>query len=137
MIWGDRLLDGKTTGLGMWEASMNNTHRAIDLIPKDVFICDWHYERPDKTAVYFATKGFQVATCPWRMPEIAVVQRNDMINFRKTATLEMKERYQGIIQTVWSDAGSFMDGFYGNKTDQHGGNDTAWSCFRSVFVKAN
>ena len=62
MIWGDRLLDGKTTGLGMWEASMNNTHRAIDLIPKDVFICDWHYERPDKTAVYFATKGFQVAT---------------------------------------------------------------------------
>ena len=30
-IWGDRLLDGKTTGLGMWEASMNNTYRAVDL----------------------------------------------------------------------------------------------------------
>ena len=42
MIWGDRLIDGKTTGMGEWEASMNNTHRAIDLIPKDVFICDWH-----------------------------------------------------------------------------------------------
>jgi hypothetical protein len=53
-IWGDRLLDGKTTGLGMWEGSFNNTHRAIDMIPKDVIICDWHYERPDQTAVYFA-----------------------------------------------------------------------------------
>jgi len=31
-IWGDRLIDGKTTGYGMWEASMNNTHRAIDMI---------------------------------------------------------------------------------------------------------
>ncbi len=33
---GDRLIDGKTTGIGAWEASMNNTYRAIDLIPKDV-----------------------------------------------------------------------------------------------------
>jgi N-acetyl-beta-hexosaminidase len=63
-MWGDRLLDGRTTGLGMWEASENGTHRAIDLIPKDVMICDWHYERPDQTAVYFAMKGFRVVTCP-------------------------------------------------------------------------
>jgi len=71
-IWGDRLIDGKTTGLGMWEASMNNTHRAIDMIPKDVVICDWHYERPDKTAVLFALKGFRVITCPWRRPAVGV-----------------------------------------------------------------
>ena len=61
-IWGDRLLDGKTTGFGMWEASMNNTGRAIDLIPKDVVVCDWHYDRADKSAVYFAMKGFRVIT---------------------------------------------------------------------------
>src|SRR5215212_2495867 len=59
-IWADRLLDGKTTGLGMWEASYNNTHRSVDLIPKDVVMCDWHYERADKTAVYLAMKGFRV-----------------------------------------------------------------------------
>lgn len=74
MIWGDRLIDGKTTGIGAWEASMNNTYRAIDLIPKDVFICDWHYERAEQTAVYFAMKGFDVATCPWRKPQIALQQ---------------------------------------------------------------
>ncbi|HLA57716.1 MAG TPA: family 20 glycosylhydrolase, partial [Puia sp.] len=76
-IWGDRLLDGKTTGLGEWEASFNNTYRAIDLIPKDVVICDWHYERPDKTAVYFSMKGFRVVTCPWKQPAFAITQLND------------------------------------------------------------
>ena len=33
-IWGDRLLDGKITGLGEWEASMNDTAPAIVLSPK-------------------------------------------------------------------------------------------------------
>ena len=112
-IWGDRLLDGKTTGIGMWEASYNNTHRAIDMIPKDVMICDWHYERPDKTAVYFAMKGFKVATCPWQDPTVAVQQSIDMMTFRKDATDEMKENYQGIVQTVWSSASNFLMGFTG------------------------
>ena len=112
MIWGDRLIDGKTTGMGMWEASMNNTHRAIDLIPKEVFICDWHYERPDQTAVYFAMKGFDVATCPWRKPEIALQQLDDMIRFRKNSTPVMKERFQGIIATVWSGADNFLKNYY-------------------------
>jgi len=131
-IWGDRLLDGKTTGMGMWEASFNNTHRAIDMIPKDVMICDWHYERPDKTAVLFAMKGFKVATCPWRNPTVAVQQSIDMVTFRKDATEEMKENYQGIVQTVWSSASNFLDGFYG-KTSEKG--ETPWECFTAVFPK--
>ena len=79
-IWGDRLIDGKTTGIGIWEASYNNTHRAIDMISEEVVICDWHYERPDKTAVYFAMKGFRVLTCPWRNPEVAAQQVEDMFS---------------------------------------------------------
>jgi hypothetical protein len=133
-IWGDRLLDGKTTGLGMWEASMNNTHRAIDMIPKDVMICDWHYERPDKTAVYFAMKGFQVVTCPWRNPLVATAQLHDMLNFRQTAAVEMSQRFQGMVQTVWSDADSFLEGFYGRKTNQDGDN-TDWNCFKVLYAE--
>ena len=116
MIWGDRLIDGEATGMGMWEASMNNTHRAIDLIPKEVFICDWHYERPDQTAVYLAMKGFDVATCPWREPEIALTQMDDMIRFRKNSTPEMTQRFQGIITTVWSPAESFLKSYYDPET---------------------
>ena len=136
-IWGDRLLDGKTTGLGMWEASYNNTYRAIDMMPKDVVVCDWHYERADKTPVYFAMKGIDVITCPWRMPELAVQQTTDMINFRKESTKEMQTHFKGMMQTVWSDAGSFMDGFYGLTKDDKNGNKTAWDCFKAMYTKIN
>lgn len=136
-IWGDRLIDGKTTGLGMWEASMNNTHRAIDLIPKDVVICDWHYERADKTAVYFAMKGFKVITCPWRIPAVGEQQVADMVNFRLTATPAIKENFQGIMQTVWSGPDNFIEGYYGKKKDDKGGTNTAWHCFEAVFDKIN
>lgn len=118
MIWGDRLIDGKTTGIGAWEASMNNTARAIDLIPKEVFICDWHYERADQTAVYFAMKGFDIATCPWRKPEIALTQLEDMIGFREKSTPEMSAHFQGIIATVWSGADRFLRAYYDQQTYQ-------------------
>ena len=136
-IWGDRLIDGKTTGIGMWEASENDTYAAIDLIPKDVVICDWHYERADKTAVYFAMKGFRVLTCPWRKPDLAVQQLQDMVNFRTHATKAMKGRFLGMMQTVWSDAGSFMTGMQQNKKDQQGGTQTPWHCFKSLYDAIN
>ncbi len=131
-MWGDRLIDGKATGIGMWEASMNQTHRAIDLINKDVIICDWHYEAPLHSAVYFAMKGFNVITCPWRTPAIAVQQTKDMVNFRNSATKVMKNRYQGMMQTVWSDAGSFMREYYSKKQ----GNNSA-NCFREMVSEIN
>lgn len=129
-IWGDRLIDGKTTGIGMWEASMNNTHRAIDLINKDVMICDWHYERPDQTAVYFAMKGFSVITCPWRKGDNAITQLHDMVRFGKQATKELSPRYQGMMQTVWSGAGSFLDQFYGRTPAAE---ESESACFRALY----
>lgn len=131
-IWGDRLLDGKTTGLGMWEASMNNTHRAIDLIPRDVTICDWHYDRPEKTPVYFAIKGLNVITCPWRKPLFAQQQVKDMVAFRGAATPEMKGRYQGMMQTVWSPAESFLDEYYGRSVPKDS-LESASRCFRQMY----
>lgn len=116
MIWGDRLIDGKTTGLGEWEASMNNTHRAIDLIPKEVFICDWHYEQAEQTAVYFAMKGFDVATCPWHKPQVALRQLDDMIRFRKHSSRELADHFQGMISTVWAGADHFLDAYYNPDT---------------------
>jgi hypothetical protein len=128
-IWGDRLIDGKTTGLGEWEASYKNTARAIDLIPKDVMICDWHYERPDPTPVYFAMNGFDVVTCPWKSAVSAVQQADDMIRWRATCSREMRGHFQGMVQTVWSGAGSFLRQDYAGR-----GNPTnAWNCFRAVF----
>ncbi|SRR5258705_6333912 len=136
-IWGDRLIDGATTGIGMWEASTNDTQGAVDMIPKDVMICDWHYERADKTPVFFAMKGFNVATCPWRNPAVAVSQLQDMIDFRIQSTRRMKPRFTGMIQTVWSAPQNFINGYYQNKTDPQTGDNTPWNCFRKLFDAIN
>jgi hypothetical protein len=131
-IWGDRLIDGATTGLGMWEASMNNTHRAIDMIPKDVVICDWHYNRPVPTAVYFAMKGFRVITCPWKKPDVAIEQMNNMITWRQNSTRQMRGKFMGMMQTVWSGADDFMDQFYGTIDPPNPNNNTT-ICFKRLF----
>ena len=132
-IWGDRLLDGKTTGMGMWEASYNNTYRAVDMIPKDVIICDWHYERDDQTPVYFAMKGLTVVTCPYRMPDMAVMQADDMVKFRQTATPEMKEHYAGMVQTVWSPVNRFLKSYYEENNNKPVEYDTPENCFRTLY----
>ncbi|UGU14588.1 family 20 glycosylhydrolase [Sinomicrobium kalidii] len=135
-MWGDRLIDGKTTGIGMWEASMNNTHGAVDLIPKDVMICDWHYERADPTAVYFAMKGFDVVTCPWRREEVAVKQLSQMLDYRAHSTSEMKSRFRGMVHTIWTGADNFLDLYYGKKENKDEQGDQA-DCFKVLFDEIN
>ncbi len=141
-MWADRYINGRETGLGFWEASYNYTWRAIDMVPKDIVMCDWHYERPDQTAVYFAMNGFRVITCPWRTPQTAVIQTEDMANWRKSATPEMKPNYYGTMQTCWTSTEGFIDGFYGTITERnkraiHPKNPafTPWDTFREMYKK--
>ena len=67
LMWGDRLLDSAATGYGEWEAAANSTHPAIDLIPTDVIICDWHYTVRDSypSIPLFLHKGFRVWPAGW------------------------------------------------------------------------
>lgn len=117
-IWGDRLLDGKTTGLGMWEASENQTWQAIELIPKDVIICDWHYERAEPTAAIFASKGFRVVSCFYNKPEVALAQMELVKIFQLNSNSVLKDRFLGVMQTVWSPADSYLDLYYHAEQDE-------------------
>jgi hypothetical protein len=131
-IWGDRLIDGKTTGLGEWEASENDTFRAIDLIPKDVIICDWHYDRADPTPAYFAIKGLKVMICPWKSTAPAVQEVGDMIRWRNTSSDEMRGRFLGVMQTSWSGVGGFLDREYHSDPSK----TNSWNCLKAVFDEA-
>jgi len=130
-LWGDRLLEGRVSGLGEWEASFNDTHAAVDLIPKDVVICDWHYERAEPTAAYFAMKGLDVVSCPWKNPEVAAAQVQDMVRIREVSNSKMSQHFLGVVQTVWSGSGSFLDEFYGRKPTRNTRNPahTESNCF--------
>ncbi len=68
LMWGDRLIDGKQFDFGEWEASTNGTAAAIDLIPKDIIVCPWHYERRDTypSIPMFIEKGFRVLPAGWK-----------------------------------------------------------------------
>jgi gamma-glutamyltranspeptidase/glutathione hydrolase len=101
LMWGDRLLEAERLGYGRWEASDTGSHRAIDLVPKDIIICDWHYgKREDYPSVrFFQEKGFRVLPATWKTPDAAVA----LIRYaRQQAT----DKMLGILFTGWSAGGN-------------------------------
>jgi hypothetical protein len=66
-MWGDRLIDGKKYPYGEWESSMNGTATAIDKIPNDIILCDWHYDPKEAylSIPMFMEKGFRVLPCSY------------------------------------------------------------------------
>jgi hypothetical protein len=97
MMWGDRLLDGKATGYGEWEASENSTYFAIDLIPKDIIMCDWHYENQEQfpSVKLFPEKGFRVYPSGW----------NHSANVRRLAAFSLANQnphLYGYLATTWT-----------------------------------
>jgi len=131
-MWGDRFLDGKTTGIGKWEASLNDTHPALRLVPKDIVICDWHYEKAVPTAAYFATEGFGVVSSPWRKPEVALGQLEMIRAVRKHANEAIAARMQGVLQTTWCGVGPFVKAYYGEDSSNARALE-AVRCFRELF----
>jgi hypothetical protein len=73
LMWGDRLIDAEKINYGKWEASENNTAQAIDMISKDIIICDWHYGLREKyeSVPMFLEKGFRVWPASWKKLEAA------------------------------------------------------------------
>jgi hypothetical protein len=71
LMWGDRLIDVAKYDYGEWEAAKNGTATAVDLIPKDIIICDWHYEARDSypSILMFIEKGFRVLPSGWKNVE--------------------------------------------------------------------
>ncbi len=111
-MWGDRFIDGKTTGLGQWEASANGTFRAIDLAPKDIVICDWHYDTAPATPDYFVSKGFRVVECPWRKSKVAIAELARIESLRENGGLRGRGRALGVMQTSWSGFRLFLDSYH-------------------------
>lgn len=101
LMWGDRLLDSASMGYGKWEAAANGTAAAVDLIPKDIVICDWHYEKTyqGKPAIYpsvayLLEKGFRVWPAGWHDVEAAE-------KLMDVALTQKDPRMIGYLSTTW------------------------------------
>lgn len=124
LMWGDRLIDANEINYGEWESSANGTAPAIDIIPKDIIICDWHYEsfesyknvNPDEFTTtlkgsnnafkklesdeflsipMFIEKGFRVLPTSWR-------EVKNMENLLYYSLLQNNPKMLGHLFTLWS-----------------------------------
>jgi hypothetical protein len=69
VMWGDRLIDASRYDYGEWESSKNHTWPAIYMIPRDIIIADWHYEKREggyPSVQMFLDKGFRVLPTSWK-----------------------------------------------------------------------
>jgi len=106
LMWGDRLLDAHTMGNHMYEESMNGTWPAVDMIPKDIIICDWHYDyHPNYPSVpFFLSKGFRVWPSGFRPMEATESFSQFSLDQR-----EHNKNLIGYLCTTWSVAETNSD----------------------------
>ncbi len=131
-IWGDRFLDGATTGVGEWEGSMNQTYPSIHNVPKDIVICDWHYDAPVSTAALFANEGFPVVSSPWRDTKVAMGEFEIMRALAAYSNEPVRVRARGMLQTTWMNPAEFIRAYNGEEGVRPQAKEAA-NCFRVLF----
>ena len=67
LMFADRLIDGTAHDFGPWESSHCGTAEAIDLIPRDIILCPWHYKpQLEYTSIpEFTQRGFRILPTCW------------------------------------------------------------------------
>ena len=109
MIWGDRLLDAKKL-LGdkgahraRWTKDFENvgTSACIDELPKDILICDWHYDSEVgyPSAEELLSHGYTVWPSCWYDPEAAEDFWRASVDAAEK--LGCKQRLPGMLVTGW------------------------------------
>lgn len=104
LMWADALLDPARFAdagfaqSGCYGGAPDNLHLAADLLPKDIVMCDWHYEvaREFPTVRYLQDLGFDTLACPWW-------PLNGRL-FARYADQTRTPRFRGLMATGWTSA---------------------------------
>ncbi len=131
-MWGDRFINSAEFPTGLWEGSANNTWPSVDSVPRDIVICDWHYEQPFETPAFFARKGFRVVASPWRKQDVALGELDVIRRVRQES-----QNALGMLQTTWCGFDNFVRAYYGTLEGEGRRNEhaiEAAGCFRALFA---
>ncbi|MDD3925873.1 MAG: family 20 glycosylhydrolase [bacterium] len=101
MMWADSLLDPDDfpeagfAGSGCYGGPPDNLQTAIDTLPRDILMCDWHYEpaREYPTLLYLQEKGFDTLGCTWF--------EYNSYTFTRYALEHRTEKFKGMMATSW------------------------------------
>ncbi|MCL2443411.1 MAG: family 20 glycosylhydrolase [Treponema sp.] len=108
MMWADRLNHAEAFGYHAWEGDIWGTWHAIDMIPKDIILADWHYEMNEKGfsgIEVLLEKGFTVLPASWKELKQTRYLLDEALKYKKAAS---EKGYTGLlagmIVTCWSEA---------------------------------
>jgi len=108
MMWADRLNDGEKFSYGAWEGDIWGTWKAIDMIPKDIILADWHYEMNEKGFAgieVLLEKGFTVIPAGWRNLKQARFLLDESLKYQKIAKeKKYPGKLGGMMITCWREA---------------------------------
>ena len=108
MMWADRLNNADAFGYHAWEGDIWGTWRAVDMIPKDIILADWHYEMNEKGFAgieAFLEKGFTVFPAAWRELKQTRFLLDEALKYGKSAKEKgYKGTMAGMMITCWSEA---------------------------------
>jgi hypothetical protein len=98
LMWADRIIGPKFQGYSKYDNASNDLSAAIDLIPKDIIECDWHYEwkKSYPSVPYLAGKGFRV--WPAGFEPLAASRA-----FSDFAHTDPSGRVLGFLATTWNE----------------------------------
>lgn len=127
LMWGDRLLDQKTTAYSRFESSDCDTAGAINHIPRDIILCDWHYLlRSNYPSIqYFQEQGFRVWPSSWKAVGASLA-------LMKCAQQEATEKMIGHLCTTWCGIEPFSTALRGENSDERSNAVFAAKAFRAV-----
>ena len=97
LMWADRVIGPKFQGYSRYDNARNDLSAAVDSIPRDIVLCDWHYEwRTNYPSVpYLTGKGFQVWPTGF-MPLTAALAFSDFSQHQTNALV------LGWLATTWN-----------------------------------
>lgn len=106
LMWADRLIDAKSMGYTEWDGDIYGIWPAVDLIPKDIILCDWHYDKLDAypSVGHLLDKGFEVWPSCWKTPEAALDLLEQSI--RQAEERGAVDRMPGMLVTGWNANGA-------------------------------
>jgi hypothetical protein len=99
LMWADRVIGPKYQGVSRFDNAHNDLSAAIDLIPHDIVMCDWHYEwkREYPSISYLAGKGFRV----WPAGFLPLKAAQQLSNY----SLTQRTNVVGYLATTWTKTG--------------------------------
>lgn len=102
MMWHDMLVvkgDPRWKGYVAMGSAKIGTEALLDVLPRDIVICDWQYYTVPKsedpqwpTMQYFHEKGFSVLACPWK----------DAQGTQSQSKLVLEKNMTGMLCTTWN-----------------------------------